>query len=588
MFNFISKGRSFMQDKPERKWLASLAIPVLLALLLSLNACSSGSSTPVAEEPTPDPPIVDPDPPVDPPAPVASNYLGAQICSFCHQNTHAEWKTSWHTRKSTWGPAASPEVAPARYRGQAARDKFLPGVITMWEAGQMDSYMILDRDTNITAADQERRRDPLKPITNKNIVTKKKFNWDEVEVIVGETRKQRYAVYYDGGPVAEALNSYSDDQGATWWVDTEGPTVSFAGNLQRAGYKFLTIEMDALRAPDHASYQKPQMYGEFYSWQERCIGCHTTGFQPEAWSAAKAAYISSDGQEGHLRDIYVADIEIACEACHGPGMEHVENKLWQTGRDTIINPAKLALGDPTRKMVCEQCHTRTGGNLLYPGAPNDNRGFVLGEHDFMDVMRYTRPDWTNGNRQVSLDGKGRRDHQQDMDIRLTPYTQGSAGAGFHGILACFDCHDSHNVGNAPGFDGVNEVSYATSQNGAFFTTASDQTGLIRLKETRLDLCGQCHAGQVELYLSALDGRAGWDGPNPSFGNFDNFKGRPDRKQHIFNFEDITQEATQRSFGLAPHQYTWGRESKGNWVAIWPWEVGLDRYTATHTGEFPPN
>jgi hypothetical protein len=51
-----------------------------------------------------------------------------------------------------------------------------------------------------------------------------------------------------------------------------------------------------------------------------------------------------------------ADKGVACEACHGPGSNHIHAEGADLAK-TIVNPAKIF--DPRRAaMVCGQCHTR--------------------------------------------------------------------------------------------------------------------------------------------------------------------------------------------------------------------------------------
>jgi hypothetical protein len=86
-------------------------------------------------------------------------------------------------------------------------------------------------------------------------------------------------------------------------------------------------------------------------WNRNCIGCHTTHGQPRF------------GAGGQF-DTRVAELGIACEACHGPAERHVQanhNPLRRyehhlTGRPdpTIVHPGRL----PARlaSQVCGQCH----------------------------------------------------------------------------------------------------------------------------------------------------------------------------------------------------------------------------------------
>ncbi|WP_162014304.1 multiheme c-type cytochrome [Desulfurivibrio alkaliphilus] len=539
----------------------------------------------------------------DVPVTVKSDYVGAQTCGLCHKDEHAEWKGSWHTRKSTWGPAVTQEAFESvnnsnktyEQHQQAALDKFLPGVRENWD--MLSSYMVLAGASLADVPSEIKDKAEWAGVNRVIYVTDKQYDWDEIEVIIGETRKQRYAVYYDGGPVEAARYAYSKDNGISWTVDEDMDTVSFAGDLRRAGYKFLTIELDALKASKAlydaavagetvaaymANIEKSSMYGTTNSWQEQCIACHTTGFDADAWVAAKAAYVEGETPGDELRQVFISEIEISCETCHGPGRAHAESFGDPA---MIVNPAALAMTDPTRKMACEQCHTRAQKNLIYePGsaaAPydagtNDNRGFVLGEHDFMDVMQYTRPAWGTGNRQVSIDGKGRRDHQQDMDIRLSYYAKGGE-AFYHYRQACFDCHSAHGVGKAVSDGAGGVIEYTTDADKTLFTTTGanpDPDGRVRLNKTRVNSCGMCH-GDWEDKLDVFNGRTGWeDEPNYpyGFGAWGNRVGRADRKQHIFNTD-----SEGRSFGLRPDRYTWGQQVDGSWVAIWPWEKVLPDY-----------
>jgi predicted CXXCH cytochrome family protein len=87
-------------------------------------------------------------------------------------------------------------------------------------------------------------------------------------------------------------------------------------------------------------------------WNRVCIECHVTGGQPE---------IDTRTQAPSSR---VAELGIACEACHGPAAAHVaanqspwrRQSLHDSGRGdaTIVNPARLS--PPRAAEVCGQCH----------------------------------------------------------------------------------------------------------------------------------------------------------------------------------------------------------------------------------------
>ncbi|MBE0598049.1 MAG: hypothetical protein IH614_12335 [Desulfuromonadales bacterium] len=426
-----------------------------------------------------------------------ANYVGGDACQACHADVHAQWKTSWHTVKATQGPAQGKEFAKNIYEW-VRRD---------W--AKLDSHLVLDQKDKNTI-----------------YVSTRKYPWSEVDYVIGQNHKQRYMVYYDGSPT-EAYEAKTENSGIDWVLD-KSKTVQFAGNKERAGYHFLFLQL----YPTDGKINKGA-YGEHRSWQERCIGCHTTGFDHKAWDAAKADFVAGKRQD--LRDLFVADLRISCEMCHGPGGEHVKNP----GPETIIHPAKIT-DMTTRQMVCGQCHTRTQKSV-HGKTAHDLRGYRIGDK-YEDFAEFTRPAWGKGNRQVSIDGKGRRDHQQDMDIRLSATVKGSHSV--HATMACFDCHQSHTIGN----DKEN----------------------IRLKKPAKELCATCHLGQAEAVLKVLDGRQGWT--KSDYPNWATEYGRQPNKQHLFNLDD-----QGRSAGLTPDQYHWVLKKEGDarkeadWLAIWPWE-----------------
>lgn len=88
-------------------------------------------------------------------------------------------------------------------------------------------------------------------------------------------------------------------------------------------------------------------------WNVSCIRCHSTGGQPLALGG------------GWKLDSRVAELGIACEACHGPAEAHVaanRNPLRRYalhlrggGDPTIVNPARLPAARAAE--VCGQCHS---------------------------------------------------------------------------------------------------------------------------------------------------------------------------------------------------------------------------------------
>lgn len=102
---------------------------------------------------------------------------------------------------------------------------------------------------------------------------------------------------------------------------------------------------DAFLTPPDAELPKVR-------WNSNCIACHAVAGQPQHDLASDAFSTA------------VADLGIACEACHGPGAAHVDKHRDPVARymqyasraadPTIVQPARVS---PERSAaVCGQCH----------------------------------------------------------------------------------------------------------------------------------------------------------------------------------------------------------------------------------------
>ena len=178
-----------------------------------------------------------------------------------------------------------------------------------------------------------------------------------------------------------------------------------------AGYKVLPATWDV-----KAKTWKP---AQSVDGATQCIGCHVTGY---------AAATKTGAQNG-----------VGCEACHGPGSEHI------TGPDrkaTIINPKNL---DPAKQaMVCGQCHSvgkDPSGAYAHPVT------FRPGD-DLTKAFVDAKP--TAGGR-----------NQQYSEFIQSKHAQLG--------LTCISCHDPHGM-----------------------TTERSQ-----LKKPVVEQCLGCHAGKVK-------------------------------------------------------------------------------------------
>jgi len=114
-------------------------------------------------------------------------------------------------------------------------------------------------------------------------------------------------------------------------------------------------------------------------WNDNCVFCHNVAPNP--------------GLAGERFETEVAELGVACEACHGPGARHLEARgdplrslaLDVAGRDpSIVSPEDLSAARGAN--VCGRCHgqrkTEDMGGFLAEGDP-----FVPGD----DLSEYSAP-----------------------------------------------------------------------------------------------------------------------------------------------------------------------------------------------------
>ncbi|MEO8269394.1 MAG: cytochrome c3 family protein, partial [Aureliella sp.] len=94
----------------------------------------------------------------------------------------------------------------------------------------------------------------------------------------------------------------------------------------------------------------PDGHRHFAVWNDNCLVCHSTAGNPN-FDLARLT-VSTE----------VAELGIACEACHGPGEAHIafrseeKNKsLRESSDDPIVNPANCSPRQSAE--ICGQCHS---------------------------------------------------------------------------------------------------------------------------------------------------------------------------------------------------------------------------------------
>lgn len=156
--------------------------------------------------------------------------------------------------------------------------------------------------------------------------------------------------------------------------------------------------------------------GTAANWNRMCADCHSTNLQKNYDPAAREYHTT------------YTDIDVSCEACHGPGSLHVElaNKtspFWDRKRGYAL--AKLKGDDPhTQVETCAKCHIRRARTV----APNHVAGEPLYDYLANELIR-----------EDSYHADG-----QPLD---EVYVFGSfiQSKMYHKGVRCTDCHDAHST-----------------------------------------------------------------------------------------------------------------------------------------------
>ncbi len=327
-------------------------------------------------------------------------YVNSDACRSCHPGQHASWNASFH---STMTQPITTETVAAPFEGEVVQ-------------GHRGSYRYWREDGKLMVE----LPDP---------------SWQGP----GPAPRARGEVVLSTG--SHHLQLY-------WFNAANGRTVGMTGmiwNIEEQ--EWLPVPSNFLRPEIEVGHGIDGRYG---LWNLGCANCHATN--PRGRRRA-------DG----TMDTDLAEFGIACEACHGPGGEHVAanqeplRRFLQSrhydGDPTIVNPARL---DHERSSeVCGQCHGVFVPHEVDPQEWDVNQGghvFRPGDR-LADSRAMVRPELADSlelplvKREIEAEpGYLQNRFWADGQIRI-------AGREFNGILesacyqrgelSCLSCHDLH-------------------------------------------------------------------------------------------------------------------------------------------------
>ncbi len=212
-----------------------------------------------------------------------------------------------------------------------------------------------------------------------------------------------------------------------------------ARNESPSDWPFVDYRSDRWYDFERLALKEPDVSGSF---DRQCAGCHFTGFRLEGddergWSAS--AVSDPNGAFDYDGDGRREEINVGCEACHGPGSEHLEARARGAA---IVSPGLLT---PEREvMLCGACHSRPLG-IGGMEAPLDAEGRMppawLRRADFAASFA-SRVE--GGPEDFYESGDARSSRQQATDLlRSTKYRNGAI------LMTCSGCHDPHGDARNP-------------------------------------------------------------------------------------------------------------------------------------------
>jgi predicted CXXCH cytochrome family protein len=326
----------------------------------------------------------------------------------------------------------------ARYVGSAACEKCHAEIYAHWKKTPM-ANVVRDPSTHPDAIIPDLRTNPLK-----------KFTAKEVALVYGSVWKQRY------------FTKIGDDyfpEPAQWDVTHKVWRPYFVANG--------TDWWATLYPPDNM--QRPT--------GPTCDGCHSVDY--------------------NIHTKQVAEWNVGCERCHGPGSEHVS----RPSRDNILDPARM---DYVRANdTCIQCHSQ--GRPLTSPIEGKYYDWPVGYHVGLNLADYWRlEDHKLGETTFTHfpDGSAHKNRMQGNDfVQSVMYRRG---------ITCFSCHDVHGTeNNAQLRKPVDKLCLdchgPMSLNGPRTATLEEHTH--HKKDSPGSQCVACHMPKIDTTIADVKVRA---------------------------------------------------------------------------------
>jgi predicted CXXCH cytochrome family protein len=326
-------------------------------------------------------------------------------------------------------------AASAHYVGSAACQKCHAEIYERWKKTPMANVV----------RDPREYPDAILPNLATNNVSPK-FTKDQVAFVYGSLWKQRYFTkigddYFPEPAQWDVTNKawrpYFVPKGGDWW--------------------------EPFYPPDN--FKRPT--------GPTCDGCHSVDY--------------------NIQTKQVAEWNVGCERCHGPGSAHVDRST----RGNILNPARMDYVSASD--TCIQCHSQ--GRPLTNPIEGKYYDWPVGYHVGLNLRDYWQLD-DHKLGELSFthfpDGTAHKNRMQGNDfVQSVMYRRG---------VTCFDCHDVHGTKNyAQLRKPVNEICLDChgpgSRNGPREATLAEHTH--HKDGSAGSECVACHMPKIEVTIPGV-------------------------------------------------------------------------------------
>ena len=310
-----------------------------------------------------------------------------------------------------------------------------------------------------------------------------------------ERRGDEFWITQEGGTSAKVLQTTGSHHYQVYWVG------SGKGNLLH-NFPFVYLLEDQRWARRNDVFVMPPEVGDkpemINPWNDGCIACHATFGQAKVNEQTKSAQTE------------IAELGIACEACHGPAHDHVEHYSNPLNRytDRMSNEPAFGITNPatcdskTSTQICGQCHGVT--RELDRKAWSD-RGYLYRPGEELEETRIvarhptkTTQDWHRSSPASFFDKYFWRDGM----IRVS-------GREYNGMLetscyqngemSCLSCHSMHDADPNDQLKADMDSNAACTQ--CHETIGSDVSAHTHhAAESSGSLCYNCHMPHTTLGL----------------------------------------------------------------------------------------